>query len=335
MADTLVTGATGLVGYNIVQALLRQGREVRALVRSREKGSRLLPAEVELADGDVRDKESVQRAMAGCVSAFHVAGLPEQWLPDIRLFHRVNVLGTQNMVEAALANEVKKFVYVSTVDVFAANREHEFDERHLDPQPKQTPYGRSKQEADRQVAQACSAGLPAVFIHPAAVYGPGPAGSPGLNDFINRLAARKVPMVPPGILPVVFAPDLADACTAAEQMAAAGQRFIACESCQTFREISRVTAGQLDLDRIPWEMPLWAAKLIAATSEWVANVIKKPPLIHAGQLHTLQSGAFPCSDKARRELDWEPKSFSEGVEQTCQFLFPERAAGIERSVGRC
>ena len=61
----------------------------------------------------------------------------------------------------------------------------------------------------------------------------------------------------------------------------------------------------------------------------------KPPLIHAGQLHTLQSGAFPCSDKARRELDWEPKSFSEGVEQTCQFLFPERAAGIERSVGRC
>ncbi len=114
MDTTLVTGATGLVGYHIAQTLLQRGRCIRALVRSVDKGKALLPEACELVQGDITDPESVRRAMQGCSAVYHAAGLPEQWLPDPRRFQQVNVGGTQHAVDAALALGVRRFIYTST-----------------------------------------------------------------------------------------------------------------------------------------------------------------------------------------------------------------------------
>jgi dihydroflavonol-4-reductase len=94
MDTTLVTGATGLVGYHIVHALLQRGRRVKALVRSIDKGKALLPSACELVQGDITDQAAVRRAMQGCSIVYHAAGLPEQWLPDPARFRHVNVGGT-------------------------------------------------------------------------------------------------------------------------------------------------------------------------------------------------------------------------------------------------
>jgi nucleoside-diphosphate-sugar epimerase len=326
----LVTGATGLVGFNLVQALLNEGREVRALVRSVERGRQVLPAGTEPVQGDITDPASVRDAVRGCSAVYHAAGLPEQWLPDRDTFRRVNVQGTQNMIEAALAEGVAKFVYVSTVDVFAAGAGEEFDETRLDPQPKATPYERSKQEADRAVVAAIATGLPAVFIHPAGVYGPGPATSPGLNEFIRLAARGKVPMVPPGIIPVVFAPDLAAGCLLAGQRAAVGERYILSESCLGFRDIARLVGEECNRPQAPRVMPLWLARAVAVVGEWVADLNKRPPLIHRGQLHLLQWKARPSSAKAQRDLGWRPIPFREGVKKTLAFLFPQDQAALAR-----
>src|SRR4051812_32478047 len=117
MHPTLVTGATGTVGHAIVRELRRRGRAVRALVRSAARARACLPAEVELAIGDVTDAAAVRRAMDGCDSVYHASGLPEQWLPDPATFTRVNVDGTRNMIEAALATGIASFLYTSTIDV--------------------------------------------------------------------------------------------------------------------------------------------------------------------------------------------------------------------------
>ncbi len=77
---TLVTGATGLVGYSIFQELLHQKRNVRVLVRSLEKGNRLLPQKCELAKGDITEKMTIKAAMQGCDVVYHAAGFPEQWM---------------------------------------------------------------------------------------------------------------------------------------------------------------------------------------------------------------------------------------------------------------
>jgi nucleoside-diphosphate-sugar epimerase len=169
----LITGATGQVGNAIARRLADDGVEVHALVRSPER-ARVLPAGVQPVFGDVTDPPSLRAALDGAATVYHAAGIPEQWRRDVGEFTRVNVDGTRNVVDAALAAEVERFVYTSTDDVLVQAPGAPFDESVVNPNPGETPYQRSKQEADRIVTAALDRGLPAVFLHPAGVYGPAP-----------------------------------------------------------------------------------------------------------------------------------------------------------------
>jgi dihydroflavonol-4-reductase len=321
MTQTLVTGATGLVGHNVATALLERGRGVRAAVRNLDRARSVLPAEVEIVEADVCDEQAVRAAMAGCSRVFHCAGLPEQWLPDPDTFQQVNVGGTRNMIAAALDEGVERFVYTSTIDVFAAARGAEYDESMLDEEPKGTYYERSKQDADRLVVAALAEGLPAVFTHPAAVYGPGPAASPGLNDFFARLRDGKVPGLLPGGMPVVHAGDLALGHLAAEDCDP-GSRFIFSDRYFTIQDMAAVVLAQCGdgNSRIPMTLPGWLASLVSACGETLAKVRKKPPLIPRGQLTFMRWGARPRSDRAREFLSWQVTPFEEGVRQTLASL---------------
>jgi dihydroflavonol-4-reductase len=321
MDATLVTGATGLVGYHIVQALLQRGRRVKALVRSINKGKALLPEVCELVQGDITDQVAVRRATEGCSVVYHAAGIPEQWLPDPTRFHQVNVGGTQNAMDAAIVHGIHRFIYTSTIDVFAGQAGHEFDESQLDPLPRGTYYERSKQAADQQVVAALQRGLPAIFLHPSAVYGPGPASSPGVNAVIAQLQQGRLPALPPGGFAVVFASDVGEGHVLAEEHAAIGSRYILSESYYTLVELAQTVLAELGLQkRSPLTIPLPVARGIASIGEWVAQFTRRPPLIAKGALSFLQWQAVPQSEKAQRELGWKPTSLCEGIRETIAFL---------------
>jgi dihydroflavonol-4-reductase len=116
----LVTGATGLVGNRIAVELVKRGDEVRAPVRDVERARKMLPPEVELMRGEFIEPGSLPPAVAGRELLFHVAGLPEQWMPDESDFDCVNRQETANLLAAAREAQVKRVVYTSTMDVFAA-----------------------------------------------------------------------------------------------------------------------------------------------------------------------------------------------------------------------
>lgn len=320
MPDVLLTGATGLVGGSIARALLAAGHSVRALVRNPERARQVVPAACELVTGDVTDAASLPPALDGCRVVYHAAGLPEQWLPDVATFERVNVGGTANLIAAALAARVERFVYSSTIDVFAAAPGAAFDESVIDPRPKGTAYERSKQAADRLVVAALERGLPAVFLHPSAVYGPVPAASPGLNDLIARLLRGEIPMLLPGGMPVVYAPDVAAGHLLAETRAPIGARFILSESYHPLVELARVVVATGGRGTVPRVMPLAVARAVSAVGEAIARVIRKPPLIPAGQLHFLQWQARPSSARAQRELGWTPTPFAAALPATIEFV---------------
>lgn len=318
MKKTLVTGGSGLVGFHIGAALHRRGHLVRYLARSPEKMRRLAPEGSEIVHGDVTDPASVGEAVRGCSQIFHAAGLPEQWLRDPKKFERVNVGGTRNLVEAALKLGVERFVYTSTIDVFAALPGAEYDESTLDPQAKGTAYERSKQAADRIVAEAIPRGLPGVFLHPSAVYGPGPAGSRGLTHFFTDLRDGKVPMLLPGGMPVVFAPDVGEGHVLAAEKGEPGSRYILSDRYYSLGELAREAARQLGLRRTPAVMPLWVGKAVAALGESFSRLTGRPPLVPKGQLHFLQWGAIPRAERAKSELGWVPTPLPEGLARTLE-----------------
>src|SRR5205085_2372668 len=237
--DVFLTGATGLLGNAIARLLVSEGRKVRALVRNTHKAKEVVPAGCELVAGDVTDAASVLSGAQGTSVIYHAAGLPEQWLADVRDFDRVNVDGTRNLVAAAEAIGATKFVYASTIDVFRfAPPGVSFDESELDPAPKATAYERSKQQADALVTSALSQGLPAVFLHPSGIYGPGPLTSPGTNHLIADLVRGKVPMLLPGAIPVVYSEDVALGHILAEKNAPVGGRYILSESTHSLTGIA-------------------------------------------------------------------------------------------------
>lgn len=320
MSDrVLLTGATGVVGHAIARRLVEAGRPVRALVRDVRRAASCLPGEVELAQGDVTEPATIRPAMDGCETVYHASGLPEQWFKDSGIFHRVNVQGTVNMLEAAIEQKVRKFIYTSTIDVFEMKPGVEFDESRIDPQPKATPYERSKQEADRLVTQALDRGLPARFLHPSGVYGPAPFITPGTNAFIRDLVRGKVPMLLPGGFPLVFTDDVAEGHVLAEG-APVGSRYILSDAYWTLEEIAKAVAGQSPGVKVPRIMPLAVASLVATLGEAFANLIGKPPLIPKGQLHFLTMEVRPSAERAQDELGWQARPFQEGLKLTLDFL---------------
>ena len=321
----LVTGGTGMVGSCIVQSLLARSYRVRALVRSPDKGRAVLPAACELVQGDVTAPDTLGPAVEGCEWVFHAAGFPEQWMRDPAAFDRINAEGTANMVAAARAAGVKRFLLTSTIDVFTWREGQTYDESELDPEPKQTPYERSKQRADRIVADAIAGGLDAVFLHPSGVYGPAPSDSPGTNDLIVKLAHGKVPALLPGGYPVVFAPDVGEGHVLAAERAAAGARFILSERYYPLTDLAREMLAALGLERkVPRVIPLWLAAAVSTMGELKGRLIGRPPLMPKGQLKFLQVDAYPSAQRATAELGLQFTPLADGLARTVAWL---RATG--------
>jgi dihydroflavonol-4-reductase len=318
VSKILITGATGTVGYPIARDLVGRGDEVRALVRDIDRARKLLPEGVEPVLGDVADRASVDRAVAGCELVFHAAGLPEQWRLDPADFQRVNVDGTRNLAEAALAAGVRRFVYTSTIDVFRWTPGRLFDESVIDPEPRPTFYERSKQEADRLVVGIAERGLDVVFLHPAAVYGPVPALFAGANDLIVRLAEGDIPMLLPGGMPLVYSEDVGRAHIAAADSAPAGARYIVSGDYLTLSEIAESVAARVPGAKTPRVMPLALAKGVSAIGERVAKFTKKPPLIPHGALLFLISHPVPVADRAVAELGLGLTPWEEGLDGTLE-----------------
>ncbi|MDX8412177.1 MAG: NAD-dependent epimerase/dehydratase family protein, partial [Mariprofundaceae bacterium] len=165
----LVTGATGFVGSAVLRALLARGWPVRALARVGSDMANLDGLEVEVVHGDLNDPASLQKAVAGCDSLFHVAADYRLWTPDPEAMYRVNLDGTRALMQAAGEAGVSRIVYTSSVATIGL---------HADgaPADEQTPasledmighYKRSKYLAEVEVRKmTCEQGLPAVIVNP-------------------------------------------------------------------------------------------------------------------------------------------------------------------------
>lgn len=318
MTDVLITGATGTVGYPIARDLIARGDRVAALVRDPRRAGELLPAGAEPIAGDVTDRESVDRAVRGRDLVFHAAGLPEQWRRDSGDFARVNAGGSGNVAEAALAAGVGRFVYTSTIDVFAWTPGKIFDESVLDPDPRPTHYERSKQDADRIVAEVAERGLETVFVHPAAVYGPVPALGVGLNGLLVRLAVGKIPTLLPGGMPVVYSEDVARAQVAAADRATPGSRYIVADRYLSLAEIATSVSAAEPGAKVPRVMPLAVARAVMNAGEALSRITGRPPLVARGEFEFLLSHPVPVAAHLEADLGIGPTPWEEALEATLE-----------------
>ena len=182
MAKVLVTGAGGFIGSHLTEELVRQGGEVRALVRYNSRDERGLLEEVprdileqvEVVPGDLKDGDGVKKAVKGCSRVFHLGALiaiPYSYIHPLN-FVQTNVLGTANLLNACLEwGHVDRIVHTSTSEVYGTARYVPIDEKH--PLQAQSPYSASKIAADKLAeSYFLSFDLPVAVIRPFNTFGP-------------------------------------------------------------------------------------------------------------------------------------------------------------------
>ena len=169
MKPTLVTGASGFIGWHVARLLTERGHKVRALVRP---SSKLRELEVEPVTGDLRDPASLERAVAGCGLVFHVAADYRLWARDPGELYRSNVEGTRNLLEAAREARRRAVVYTSTVGCIGVPKGGVGDETVPVTLEEMTgAYKRSKFLAERVALDFAAAGFPVVIVNPTAPVG--------------------------------------------------------------------------------------------------------------------------------------------------------------------
>ncbi len=315
----LVTGATGLVGNAIVNALVRQKFSVRALVRNPERAKAMLPQEVECVAGDITDPSSLDRHMVGIERCFHAAGMPEQWQADDQIFDRVNRQGTVNVLTAAQKHGVKRVIYTSTMDVFEAPSGGTLVETRVDPHPKPTAYERSKQAAEQEANRFLEQGLDIVFLNPSAVYGPAPIHV-SLNALLIKALKRELPLTPPGGMPVVYIDGVVQAHLAAAEIGRSGERYLLSDTYQTCEQLVATTLQLAGIQKVPPTAPFWLIRLLAAVSAPFARRFGFEPLVAPGQASFLAWQIRVDATKAQAELGFMPTPVEDGLQKTLDFL---------------
>ena len=115
MKKVLVTGAGGFIGSHVIEELLKENIEVRALIRPGESLTNLKGMEIEQVEGDILDKSVVLKAMAGVDTVFHLAAIYSIWMRDWSRIYEVNIQGTQNVLWAAMKSNITRVVYTSSI----------------------------------------------------------------------------------------------------------------------------------------------------------------------------------------------------------------------------
>lgn len=196
----LLTGADGFIGSHLAEQLVREGHDVRAIVLYNSFDSRgwldsapaEITSEIEFLPGDIRDPALMMSAVAGREAVLHLAALiaiPYSYAaPD--LYVQTNVQGTLNLLNAARAADVQRFIHTSTSEVYGTARYVPMDEGH--PLQGQSPYSASKIAADQMVnAFHASFGLPTVTVRPFNTFGPRQSARAVIPTIVSQLAAGK------------------------------------------------------------------------------------------------------------------------------------------------
>jgi dihydroflavonol-4-reductase len=304
VSKTLVTGGTGFVGRAVVQELLAQGRAVKVLVRNPEHLA-LKGLDVEVAPGDLRDQESLQKALAGCTHLFHVAADYRLWVPDPEEMYAVNVQGTRNLLAAAAAVGVARVVYTSTVGTLG-------NPGNGTPGTEETPvslaemvghYKRSKFLAEEVALEFARQGLAVVIVNPSTPVGPWDSRPTPTGEMIVEFLKGKMPAYLETGLNLIHVRDVARGHLLAEEKGRAGEKYILGHENLS---LSRIFAmlGEISGRPAPRvRLPYWPILALAYANEfWANNVSRRPPRIPLTAVQMARKFMYFDNAKAVRHL---------------------------------
>jgi dihydroflavonol-4-reductase len=322
----LVTGATGHIGNVLVRKLLEQGEKVRALVWRGEDTAPIKDLGVEKVEGDVLDPATLDVAMRGVDTVYHLAGIISIMPGKNPFVWKINVDGTRNVIEAARRACIRRLVYTSSIHAIArAPQGVAMDESlGFDQENPYGEYDRSKAAASLSVQHAADEGLDAVIVCPTGVIGPYDFRGSELGEVIRSASEARTMFFVEGAYDFVDVRDVADGMIAAQARGRKGESYILGGNRISVRymleTVREVTGRAFASIKIPFSLAEFAARF----TPWYYQRTRSKPRFTPYSLEVLQSNSNICHAKAARELGFDPRPSIETIADTVRWFFENR-----------
>jgi nucleoside-diphosphate-sugar epimerase len=317
-----VTGGTGFIGGHVIRALRARGDEVRALVRNPDKGRPLAELGCELVSGSLESRAAIASGMEGCDAAIHGAAVYEVGIPESehRAMYEANVLGTENVLRAALDAKVPKVVYISTVAAFGNTHGEVVDESYEHPGGGFTSYyEETKVEAHRLAKRLIAEeGLPCVIVQPGGVYGPDDHSAVGRQ--MNQFLAGRMPLLafPEVGFNMVHVDDVADGILLALDRGKPGEAYVLGGQITTMRELISTLARVAGKKAPRRSLPTPLMKAMTPFGPIVGKVMGQGPNLRE-LINSADNVTFWAKhDKAMAELGYSPRGLDQGLRDTLE-----------------
>jgi dihydroflavonol-4-reductase len=314
---SLVTGANGFIGSHVTRFLLRQGEQVRVLVRPQSDRRLLEGLPVEIAYADLRDAASLIAPLQGVNRVYHVAADYRLWARNPQDIYESNVTGTRNLLTAARQAGIDRFIYTSSVGTMVPPHPNKLPDEETKMQLDDMigHYKRSKFLAEQEALEAARRGQPVVIVNPTTPVGPGdwkptPTGRIIL-DFLNG----QIPAYVDTGLNFVAVEDVARGHWLAARDGQIGERYILGDRNLTLKEflqiLSTLSGRPMPQIRLPHAVPYLAALADAI----VSGLLRREPRIPIEGVRMARHKMFVSSTKAQKALEFNPSPLEAALER--------------------
>lgn len=331
----LVTGGTGLLGAHLLFDLLQKEEKVKAIKRSNSSLNTIrnifsfytsevnaLLQKIEWIDAELGDYYSLENALKGVKRVYHCAATVSFHKKDKDIMMKTNVLGTRNLVNACLYQNIEKFIYVSSIAALGRALENEIttEKTPWKDSDKTSAYSISKHDGELEVWRAMAEGLSAVIINPSVIIGPGDwsKGSPQLYSLVNK----GLKYYTTGINGYVYVRDVSRAMITLMESEIADERFIVNGEDLSYLELFNMIAKALKKPYPTVKVKLWMMEVAWRTSKVKSWLTSTPPLITKSTARSSMQEYTYSSKKLIDALDFKYTALQRGIQYTAD-CFPE------------
>lgn len=321
----LVTGAAGFIGSSVTRQLCDRGVHVVAMVEPGGGTHNLDGVEVEAVTADLRDADSVRKAVQGSRAVFHVAALYRFWAPDPAVFYEINVLGTKHVLDAVQSSGCERVVYTSTVGTLglhgASARDPVDEASHAHIDHLFGAYKRSKYVAEHEVLRAAAEGAPVVLVQPTTPVGPRDRGPTPTGKTVLEFLNGRIPGYVDTTLNIVDVEDVARGHVLAAESGRVGRSYILGGENLSLRDVlatlGEVTGLPAPTRRFPSGLALAAAHLSDLVEGRILGREPSVPLEGARMSTTHMS--FD-DRRARSELGYTSRPARQALERAARWF---------------
>jgi dihydroflavonol-4-reductase len=318
----LVTGATGFIGGNLARELWRRGDDVQALVRPGSNRLTIQDTGITPVEGDILDRQSIDRAMQGCEAVYHVAAVYTFWSKNPAGVSQANVQGTKNVLEAARQAGVSRTVYTSTVGTIGIPQTGLGDEdTPLDPKSLHGHYKNSKHLAEQQALAFAAGGMPVVVVNPTLPVGPWDVKPTPTGKIVLDFLRCKIPAYLKTGMNIVDVADVVAGHILALEKGRPGERYILGNQNVSLKQIFDMLSQLTGLPAPRIRAPYWLVVGVGYADHFIeGTLLRREPAVPVEGVLASKHPAYVTCDKAINQLGLPQSSVTDALKQSVDWF---------------